>query len=168
MTSKTRVSGRLLVCAATILVFAWGCTDATDKTVVLEPGVPILVDPAEPDPVHRAVKDLQRDLEKVLGVPSPVVHSLAGAAGQSAIVISGTGTLSAEFRDASLRGSEVHLLTVKENGGVPHVVLQGTDMRGTIYAIYEFSNQFLNIPPLWFWASWEHDQLSAVEIPADT
>ena len=168
MNSQTRVTHRLMVCAATILVFACGCTDATDKTVVLEPGVPILVDPAEPGPVHRAVKDLQRDLEKVLGVPSPIVNSLADAAGQSAIVIGGTGTLSAEFRDASLLGSEVHLVTVKENGGVPHVVLQGTDTRGTIYAIYEFSEKFLNVPPLWFWASWENDRLSSIEVPVNT
>jgi hypothetical protein len=151
-----------------LAIIVWGCTDATDKTVVLEPGVPILVDPAEPGPIHRAVKDLQRDLEKVLGVPSPIVNSLADAAGQSAIVISGTESVTAEFRDASLRGSEAHLISVKQLEGESQVVLQGTDMRGTIYAIYEFSNQFLNVPPLWFWASWEHDRLSSVEIPVDT
>ena len=38
----------------------------------------------------------------------------------------------------------------------------------TIYAIYTFSEEFLKIPPLWFWASWEHDRLSSVEIPVDT
>jgi len=166
MTGKTRKIPGLLVCAATMLVFVWGCADTTDDTVVLEPGVPILIDPAEPGSVHRAVRDLQRDLEKVLGVASPIVNSLAD--GQSAIIVGSTETLSAKFRDASLRGSEAHLVTVKENGGVPHIVLQGTDMRGTIYAIYEFSKEFLNIPPLWFWASWEHERLSAVEIPAGT
>jgi hypothetical protein len=47
-------------------------------------------------------------------------------------------------------------------------VLQGTDMRGTIYAIYTFSEKFLNIPPLWFWASTQHDHLDSIEISADT
>ena len=169
MSGKTRVIHRLLVCTVTMLaIIACGCTDTTDKTVVLEPGVPIVVDPAEPGPVHRAVEDLQRDLEKVTGAPSPIVNSLADAAGKSAIVISGTGTAMAEFRDASLLGSEAHLLSVRRIDGVPQVVLQGTDMRGTIYAIYEFSREFLNIPPLWFWASWEYETLSSIEVPLDT
>ncbi|MCH8943640.1 MAG: glycosyl hydrolase 115 family protein [Proteobacteria bacterium] len=159
----------LLVCAAMMFaITGWGCTATTDEIVALEPGVPILVDPAAPDPVHRAVRDLQRDLELVLGVPSPIVNSLPDTAGQSVIVVSGTGSLTAEFRDASLRGSEAYRVTVKEKNGVPHIVLQGTDMRGTIYAIYEFSKEFLNIPPLWFWASWEHDRLSSVDVPVDT
>jgi hypothetical protein len=166
---KNRVTHKLLVCAATILViFAWGCTDTPDKSVTLKPGVPIVVDPAEPGPVHRAVKDLQRDLEKVLGAPSPIVNSLADAEDQSAIVIAGTGTAAADIRDASLLGSEAHLISVKNIEGAPLVVLQGTDMRGTIYAIYEFSNEFLNVPPLWFWASWEHEPLDAIEVPPNT
>jgi hypothetical protein len=151
-----------------LAIIVWGCTDAMHEAVVLEPGVPILVDPAEPGPVHRAVKDLQRDLEKVLGVPSPIVTSLADAEGQSAIVVSGTGTVTQEFRDSSLQGSEAHLISVKQIQGESQVVLQGTDMRGTIYAIYEFSNQFLNVPPLWFWASWEHESLDAIVVPLDT
>ena len=46
-----------------LAITGWGCTSETDRVIALEPGVPILVDPAEPGPVHRAVKDLQRDLE---------------------------------------------------------------------------------------------------------
>ena len=101
-------------------IIGCGCTAATDEIVALEPGVPILVDPAAPDPVHRAVRDLQRDLELVLGVPSPIVNSLPDTAGQSAIVVSSTDSLMAEFRDASLRGSEAHLVTVQEKNGVPN------------------------------------------------
>jgi hypothetical protein len=154
--------------AILLAITGWGCTTEVEVVVTLEPGVPILVDPAEPGPVHRAVKDLQRDLESVLGVPSPVIHSLPKEAHRSAIVISGTGAAAAHLRDASLRGLEAHLVTVKETDGVQHVVLQGTDMRGTIYAIYEFSKEFLNIPPLWFWASWEHERVDSVAVPVDT
>jgi hypothetical protein len=111
---------------------------------------------------------LQRDLERVLGAPSPVVHALPGTAGRNAIVVRGTGKLTEAFGDSSLSGNEAHLLTVSNVAGAPHVVLQGSDMRGTIYAIYTFSEKFLNIPPLWFWASWEHERLSSVTVPADT
>jgi hypothetical protein len=164
-----RLRSGLLACAMILYAMAgWALPAAAGDVVILEPGVPILVDPAEPAPVHRAVKDLQRDLEKVLGAPSPVVHSLADAGGQNAIVVSGTGRLTAAFRDPSLVGTEAHLVTVGQAGRIPHVVLQGADMRGTVYAIYTFSEKFLGIPPLWFWASWEVDRMGSVEVPADT
>lgn len=160
---------KLLVCALTLLaLLTSGCTPDVNDRISLQPGVAILVDPAEPGPVHRAVEDLQRDLEIVLGIPSRVVATLTETAGQSAIIVSGTGDGTAGFRDLSLTGTEAHLITVRNTDDTAHVVLQGTDMRGTIYAIYEFSREFLNIPPLWFWASWEHDRLSAIEIPVDT
>jgi hypothetical protein len=160
---------RLLACTAMLFAIIGCCpTTEVDGPIVLEPGVPIFVDPAEPGPVHLAVMDLQRDLESVLGAPSPIVHSLSDMAGQNAIVVSSTGPLTADFRDPSLHGSEAHQVTVKKSANASHVVLQGTDMRGTIYAIYTFSEEFLNIPPLWFWASMEHERLDSVEVPADT
>ncbi len=160
---------RLLACAV-MLIAIIGCSPSAemDGPIVLEPGVPIFVDPAEPGPVHRAVKDLQRDLELVLGAPSPIVHSLSDTEGQNAIIVTGTGLLSAGFRDPSLQGAEAHQVNVKTMGDTSHVVLQGTDMRGTIYAVYTFSERFLNIPPLWFWASWQHEHMSTVDVSADT
>jgi hypothetical protein len=50
----------------------------------------------------------------------------------------------------------------------PQVVLQGADARGTVYAIYTFSERFLGVPPLWFWASWEPARKPGVEVPAST
>jgi hypothetical protein len=41
-------------------------------------------------------------------------------------------------------------------------------MRGAIYAIYTFAQQFLDIPPLWFWASWVPTQKGLIEVPKNT
>lgn len=160
---------RFLICAA-VLLFLSACDVSIQvhEELNLEPGVPILVDPAEPGPVHIAVQDLQRDLEKVLGVPSPVVNSLAELRGRNAIVVAGAGEMTKGFRDSSLQGTEAHQVFVKNRDGNDHVVLQGTDMRGTIYAIYTFSEKFLSIPPLWFWTSWETEPMDSVDIPTDT
>jgi hypothetical protein len=57
-------------------------------------------------------------------------------------------------------GHEAHGVFVRG----PHVVLQGADVRGTIYAIYTFSDEFLGIPSLWFWASWKAPRKDAVTI----
>ena len=40
-------------------------------------------------------------------------------------------------------------------------------MRGTIYAIYTFSEKILGVPPLWYWSSWEFQKYSLIEIPDD-
>ena len=158
----------LMITALLFALLALAEAAGADGTLSLEPGVPIIVDPAEPGPVHRAVRDLQRDLEKVLGAPSPLISSLAEAAGRNAIIVSGSGELTASFREPGLEGPESHLVFVKKGRDASHVVLQGADMRGTIYAIYSFSEEFLGIPPLWFWSSWQADRRDAIHIPADT
>lgn len=132
----------------------------------LPPGVAIFVDPNESGPVFRAVGDLQRDLQKVLGVSSSIVSSESAIAGQPAIVVTCTGAATAGYRDPSLTSYESHLLTYQSNASAPRVVLQGADVRGTIYAIYEFSDRFLNVPPLWFWASWTPTPQSSITIPS--
>jgi hypothetical protein len=48
------------------------------------------------------------------------------------------------------------------------VVLQGADPRGTIYAIYTFSEQILGIPPLWFWASWKPTRRDRLDVASGT
>lgn len=160
---------RLLICMAILLLFS-GCCDSTETTanLTLEPGVLILIDPTEPGPVQRGVKDLQRDLEWVLGAPSPVVHTLSEIEGRNAIIVSGTGELTRKYRDPSLTGTEAHQVSVTGVGGTNHVLLQGTDMRGTIYAIYTFSEKFLDVQPLWFWASMQHKQQDSINLPIDT
>jgi len=160
---------RLFICTAILFVFLGWCNSTeADKSLSLKPGVPILVDPTESGPVHRAVEDLKRDLQKVLGAPSPIVHSLAELEGREAIIVSGTGGLANEYRDAELTGSEAHQVTVADVDGTRHVFLQGTDMRGTIYAIYTFSEKFLKVQPLWFWASLEHEQQESIDVPVNT
>ena len=159
----------LIACTLMLFSFAGCCpTNESAESITLTPGVVIFVDPSEPGPVHKAVIDLQRDLGLVLGAPSPVVHSLAELDGQHAIVIAGPGKLASGLRDASLTGAEAHQVSVTNLNGVNHVMLQGTDMRGTIYAIYTFSEKFLNVQPLWFWASMEHERQESIDIPVDT
>lgn len=128
--------------------------------VRLDPGVPIVVAADESPPVRRAVLDLQRDLRKVLGVESPVIDSVPP--GQApAIVILGSGTKWDGLRDSSLTGREAHAVFAR-NG---KVILQGADIRGTIYAIYTLSERYLGVPPLWFWSSWQPVHQESIEVP---
>lgn len=132
--------------------------------VRLTPGVPIVVSPGEPAPVKRAVQDLQRDLQWVLNAPSPVLEKLPADAQTPAIVVTCAQPETAALRDAAIAGREAHGVFVRGR----RVVLQGADLRGTLYAIYSFSDRFLDVPPWWFWANWKPKARLFVEVPADT
>lgn len=122
----------------------------------LEAGVPIHVDADEPAPVLRAVEDLKRDLGAVFGEVPEVVDGPPDS-GPAIIVRTGGGG------DAlpAMSGREQHRLYEKDG----RVILNGADMRGTIYAVYSFSELFLGIRPLWFWASETPERRISVEIP---
>jgi len=128
--------------------------------VELKPGVPIYVSENEPEPVRRAVQDLQRDLQRVLGTASPVSVELAPVA----IVVLGPQSGHDELRHPAVTGRESHGVFARGS----RVVLQGADTRGTLYAIYMFSERFLGVPPFWFWSSWEPVKKSSVPIFAGT
>ena len=141
---------------------------AASPALRLEPGVPILVLPNTPTPVRLAVADLQRDLEKVLGLPSPVVDSVAGLDGRSGIVVVANPEVPYGLHNPAIVGREAHGIHLGSVGGQGCVVLEGADMRGAIYAIYSFSDAYLDIPPNWYWAGWVPPRKAAIELPEGT
>ncbi len=148
------------------LALAGLCPAAT--AVRLTPGVPVLVAPGTPSSVRMAVADLQRDLEKVLGQPSPIVEDTRDLHGRPAIVVLVDGSTKPAWHDPAVAGREAHGIHPREIDGHGCVVLEGADPRGAIYAIYSFSDEFLNVPPLWYWADWVPARREAIDIPADT
>lgn len=153
----------VLLAMATLAVLGGPADD-----VKLGPDAPLLVGDAEPQPIRRAVEDLRRDLAKAFGRDTPFVTKASALGREPAIVVTCSDPETARFRDASVRGREAHAVTLRDYGGAPHVVLQGADTRGTIYAIYTFCDRFLDVPPLWFWASWEPRRVEAVVVPKGT
>ncbi len=107
----------------------------------------------QPDPVMKAVSDLAADFEKVLG-RKPRVVARREEANASAIVIAAGGTGGAESFAIAARGRDV--------------MLTGKDMRGTIYAIYQFSEEFLGVDPLYFWTDHVPARRARIEIPEGT
>src|SRR6202012_1910800 len=101
-----------------------------------------------PCPVKKAADDLASDMEKVFGRRPPIVASSNGPAIE---IGAPTGGATESFSIAA-RGS--------------HVVLSGADMRGTIYAIYTFSQDWLGVDPMYFWTDKEPAKKSTVAIAA--
>lgn len=108
-------------------------------------------------PVRIAAADLASDMSKVFGVKPKIVSS-ASDAGGTAIVVH-------EATDAT-RPAESFSIAAAEDGGRKVVRLEGADMRGTIYAIYEFSQEFLGVDPMYYWTDNEPARRSSVVLAA--
>lgn len=63
--------------------------------------------------------------------------------------------------------TESHTVRVRKHGRQRAIVLQGGDMRGTLYAVYSFSEHVLDIPPLWFWTRHTFTRRETIEVPDD-
>lgn len=136
------------------------------EAVRLKPGVEVVLPADAPPALARAVEDLRRDLEKVLGKPSPLRRAAAEVTGETAIIVLPPGATSSLAR-SDIRGLESHgVFTARDERGRPCVVLQGADLRGAIYAVYTFSENFLGVPPLWIWASWSPQTRETIDVPA--
>lgn len=124
-------------------------------------GIPILVDPSEDPSIQMAVADLERDLAKVLGAKSSIVSTIAPDS--PTIVVTCKGASTRVYRDNTLTADESY--SIRRAAGEPiRIVLQGADVRGTIYSIYEFSNRALGVPPLWFWSGWQPHPKPAITL----
>ncbi len=101
------------------------------------------------DPEYKAIEALKRDIKKVLGKKS-LVKPLSTITSPGIIILNSKKDTLLE----PMRGWEAHRVYSHSLNGVEHIVLHGSDTRGTIYAIYTFSEKVLGVPPLWFFAGW--------------
>lgn len=137
-----------------------------DAQVVLSKSATVLVGPQEPAPVVRAAEDLVRDLEKVFGPGPRLVRNAYETSGV---------TLWVTLRQNQIAGIAVPKTAESfviasapkpaEAGKGTAIVLAGSDVRGTIYAIYQFSQKYLGVDPLYFWTDHEPPRRSRISLP---
>lgn len=121
----------------------------------------------ESEPVKLAVETLSKDFEKVMHYRPEISQKPDNAKGIDIIIIN-ESTDDASFLMRSIRpldGFESH--RVYCNPDERRIYLCGKDMRGAIYAIYTFSELFLEVPPLWYFSSWEPSYKREVRISSD-
>ncbi len=136
--------------------------------VVLGPSIAIVVAPGEPEPVQQAAEDLAADFQAVTGKrPKIVNHDTAAA--DVHILVGEQSRIPENMRSANLTKPEsfsisVHRANAQRASAV--LLLSGADMRGTMYAVYEFSSQFLGVDPLYYWTDRQPLHRTQIEIPA--
>ncbi|HTL66950.1 MAG TPA: glycosyl hydrolase 115 family protein [Lacunisphaera sp.] len=190
MTPFTRSSACAKAVAAVLLFFAGSCARAAlgDASIVSSsnaPGdfplvvagkaAPLVVDTADYPGVVRAAHDLQADIDRVAGVTPAVAGELQG---KRLAVIVGTVGRSAMV-DALVRAGKLDVTPVrgqweswvietvdKPMPGVDRaLVIAGSDKRGTIYGIYELSQQ-IGVSPWYWWADLPPEHREALYVRA--
>ena len=138
-----------------------------NKLILKENNFRIIVSPEEDSPVILATESLCRDFDKVMGWQPEIASSTAGQNGIDIVIVN--GSCNAPIVDLSslreLDGFESH--RVYADPTTNRIYLYGKDMRGTIYAIYTFSEQILGVPPLWYFCSWEPGLKKEIAIKND-
>jgi hypothetical protein len=119
--------------------------------VTLDSRSALVIDPREPAPLRKAAADLESDLRKVFGTRAP--------GGRSRIVVS----LAHNAVAGVARPAAPETLHIQAAGD--DVVLTGADLRGAIYAVYEFSQRFLGVDPFWYWTDHEPARRTSVTVP---
>ena len=141
---------------------------AAVEFVTLDSNAAILLDGDEPLPIAKAAQDLADDFEKVMRKKPKIVHR---AEDQSPVTIwiGEKSRLPRSMRPESLTEPESFSISVTHSGGKSQpgeiVLLAGADMRGTVYAIYEFSEKYLGVDPLYYWTDHKPLNRARIELP---
>ncbi|MGH9395511.1 MAG: glycosyl hydrolase 115 family protein [Terriglobia bacterium] len=154
---------RLLMCVFILDVF---CGAAFAKITVTSRTV-IFIDPREPAPIQMATKDLASDLQKVFGHPARIVHQLSATSPVTIWIAFDYSLPKVVARPSGWERFRIQAV-YRPRAGSPArqaIVLTGSDVRGTIYAVYQFSQQFLGIDPLYWWTDHPPERQSQVFVP---
>jgi hypothetical protein len=160
----------LVLVIACAVGFCLPSNAAPRSHITIDSSVTIVESESEPAQVRRATEDLLRDFGKVFGEQPSLANHMEGAR-KIAILISGPTRPYAGIRCMVPSGRESFAFSVVHLAGVQQVhdviCLTGADMRGTIYAIYQFSQSVLGVDPMYLWTDKQPEKRSSIELPAD-
>jgi Glycosyl hydrolase family 115 len=141
---------------------------ATNPTI--DGSVTIIESAQAPGPVRLATNDLIRDFTKVFGTTPRLVSTLQEAGPVSILIGQGpetpAGVKCTMTQNPEAFAFSVVALPAREKGKRA-ICLTGADMRGTIFAIYQFSQSYLGIDPMYLWTDKQPEKHSSIALPSD-
>ncbi|HLH52629.1 MAG TPA: glycosyl hydrolase 115 family protein [Verrucomicrobiae bacterium] len=150
----------------TVLTMGLFVTHALGQVVITRQ-TSVFINARESAPIQKAAQDLANDMQNVFGVPVRIVHDPAQAH-STTIWISDRFDLPARVEKPS-GWEKLHIQAVEHplpgSPAAHAIVLTGSDMRGTIYAIYQFSQQFLGVDPLYWWTDHPPQHRAEISVP---
>jgi len=167
--SHRLIASALIVIAGSTCALGSGLDRRNRSPLTIDSSVTIVESLDEPAPVRRATEDLLNDFSKVFG-QAPNLTDHLEESGQIAILISGPKTPDFGARCKAPSSTESFAFSVVHLGGRQvrdMICLTGADMRGTIYAIYQFSQTVLGTDPMYLWTDKQPERRTAIMLPAD-
>lgn len=137
------------------------------QAVTLDSSVSVVISDREPEALRRAAADLASDFEKVFGRPVRVVPDAGAASGNAVCVALNANPPRGLGRPKRAEELEIGVIARPWPGSKVSncVVLTGADLRGAIYAVYEFSSRFLGVDPLWYWTDHAPAARASITVP---
>jgi hypothetical protein len=175
------VTGTALAAPANrLLPFGSFVTEKADKgsfaLVRNHAAATLVVDAADHKGVVRAAGDLQADVERVTGVKPQIANTpasanvvLIGTVGKSAVIdgLVKAGKLNVDAIQGKWESFLIATVADPLPGVKQALVIAGSDKRGTIYGIYEVSEQ-IGVSPWYWWADVPVRHRAALSILAGT
>lgn len=160
-----RYVAMVIICLALLAVHA----GAQAPSIRITKDVTIVESAHESGAVARATQDLQSDFKKVFGHAPSVVERVQDA-GPVALLIAENGNIPGALPCTSTKDREAFAFSevpFHMNGTTKQVIcLTGADVRGTIYAVYQFSQQYLGTDPMYLWTDKQPEKRQAITLPA--
>lgn len=131
----------------------------TPEYLTLKANVNIYTAAVPSDPLYKAVSALQRDINKTLPGRC-VIKPLSAITTSGIVIVNATNNLNIK----PVLGWEAHYVHTGLINHHEQIILQGADLRGTIYAIYTFSEKVLGVPPLWYYSGWHPQKVNELKV----
>jgi hypothetical protein len=148
------------------LVPAVASAQSANNTITLDSRATILVDAGQPVPIQRAAHDLASDMGTVFGKAPAIVSTLQNT-GPVTIVLGDEASGALADHDSAPEAFSITTGSATLNGGQKSQVIRlaGSDTRGTLFAIYEFSQQYLGVDPMYYWTDHQAAKQTFIPIP---
>jgi hypothetical protein len=169
--------GQLLaaVCACALLggATADAAPTSSPAQILLTSNLTLLESPREPLAIRLAEKDLQADFGRVFGI-EPRIITRRSEAGPVTVMIGERARLPPDMLPAAAAGGRapwkpesfsISVHVADWNPATHAVVLTGPDLRGTLYAIYQFSQDYLGVDPMYYWTGQRPARRASIALP---
>ncbi|MCF7975147.1 MAG: glycosyl hydrolase 115 family protein [Phycisphaerae bacterium] len=169
MDFKKSLSIHSAAIGAVLLVFAcplWA--NSADPIRLDKHHIRIVFSDKEPGPVKIAFAALKKDFMRAMDAEPVVTETMDADRSSPEIVIVNRATGAIQVPSDKVKpldGFESHRVYADPESN--RIYVEGHDLRGTIYAMYTFSEQVLGVPPLHVWCSWVPVKKETVAIPGD-
>jgi Glycosyl hydrolase family 115 len=156
----------ILLLTGAALISRGAADEKLSTALMLDANTPWVVEANQPEPIQRALKDLERDWYKVFGRRPSVVKERPEGWKGPLIYLGHVGSWRDQLVREPFEGAESFLLREQRDAaGGPALVATGADIRGSIYAAYALAEELLGVDPWYFWVDKEPIARERIEVP---